>query len=375
MRSDFHYCCEYSTRVMRLPREVLTVSSPPAESSPPSDSNRGHPPEILLVDDDPGAIVVLSKILGDLGRLRFATSGAEALTLARQQRPDLVLLDIEMPEMSGISVCKELKRDGSWADVPVIFITSHNDQAYELAGLAAGAVDFIAKPPLPQLVRARVATHLRLKRLTDLLRQSASQDAVTGIANRRAFEEKFPKEWLRSLREDHSLSLFMIDVDYFKDYNDSHGHQAGDECLHRIAQALLDGIEAPGALLARYGGDEFVLVAPRVSVEQAWRIADDVRREVADLRLQHAASPMSGVVTASVGGATFVPDTWRGAFARSAADESLVGPASLLFAADQALYAAKERGRDTTVVELLLPTALVDRTPPSSDSAGVTADD
>ncbi|MCB0915911.1 MAG: diguanylate cyclase [Actinobacteria bacterium] len=336
----------------------------PAPSGTPASAHREAQPEILLVDDDPGAILLLGKVLGDMARLRFATTGSEALSLARHQRPDLVLLDIEMPGMSGLDVCLELKSDDAFIDVPIIFITSHHSQEDELAGLSAGAVDFIAKPPLAPLVRARVATHLRLKRFNDLLKQSALQDSVTGISNRRVFEEQLPKAWLRSMRENRPLSLFMIDIDYFKEYNDSRGHQAGDECLEQVARSLATTMETLGGLLARYGGDEFVLVAPDVDVDRGQQLAEALRCAVVDLNLQHDASPISEVVTASVGGATFVPDDWQGAFARSAADQSLIGPAHLLLAADRSLYTAKERGRNCAVAAALVPDPAFDRGAP-----------
>jgi diguanylate cyclase (GGDEF)-like protein len=302
--------------------------------------------DILLVDDDPTAIVVLSRILGNSGRLRYATNGQDALDLARRQRPDLVLLDIEMPGMSGLDVCRELKRDATWDDVPVIFITSHHSQADELAGLAAGAVDFIAKPPLAPLVRARVATHLRLKRFTDLLKQSAVEDPVTGVGNRRAFEELLPKEWLRALRERTPLSVLMIDVDHFKEYNDALGHQRGDDCLKTVATGLAASAEGRGILLARYGGDEFVLVAPGLAANDAEELAVQLHSVVRAMHVPHPSSRVSDVVTVSIGGSTCAPTPCSGPGTFAGAGSGLLGPEVLLLAADRALYTAKAAGRD-----------------------------
>lgn len=301
------------------------------------------PPSILIVDDDASAILVLSRILADLGRLRYATSGREALRLTQQEVPDLVLLDIEMPGMTGLEVCAALKHDPSSNDVPVIFITSHHSQDDELAGLAAGAVDFIAKPPLGPLVQARVRTHLRLKRLTDMLRQSATEDAVTGTSNRRQLEESLPKLWLRSLRESQPLSLLMIDVDFFKEYNDSCGHPQGDQVLRTVAQAISSSRTSDRDLLARYGGDEFALVLPDTPPPAAQDVASRITRALTTLAIPHPASRIGDVVTVSIGGSTHLPDDvdTAGASGRG----PLIGPDDLLLAADSALYDAKQAGR------------------------------
>lgn len=302
-----------------------------------------RPANILIVDDDAAAILVLSRILSDLGRFRYATSGADGLRLAQQEAPDLVLLDIEMPGMSGLEVCHALKHDPAVNDVPVIFITSHHSQDDELAGLAAGAVDFIAKPPLAPLVQARVRTHLRLKRLTDMLRQSATEDAVTGISNRRQLEETLPKLWLRSLREGKPLSLLMIDVDFFKEYNDTCGHPQGDEVLRSVANAITGCQATDRDLLARYGGDEFALVLPDASSAAAEDVAARITTTLAELAIAHPASRISDVVTVSIGGSTHQPDG-TGMPAAGTRD-TLIGPDDLLLAADSALYAAKQAGR------------------------------
>lgn len=306
-------------------------------------SEGDKPPSILIVDDDASAILVLSRILADLGRLRFATSGTEALRLAQQEAPDLVLLDIEMPDMSGLEVCTALKHDSVGQDIPVIFITSHHGQDDELAGLAAGAVDFIAKPPLAPLVQARVRTHLRLKRLTDILRQSATQDAVTGTSNRRQLEESMPKLWLRSLREAQPLSLLMVDVDFFKEYNDSCGHLEGDRVLRAVAETIQGSLTSDRDLLARYGGDEFALVLPDTGPDAAEAVAARITGHLADLAIPHPASRIGTVVTVSIGGSTHLPDTGDGPTSESR--RTLIGPDDLLLVADSALYDAKQAGR------------------------------
>lgn len=333
--------------------EGPTLATSRDDADTPVRPHHDSPAEILVVDDDPTAIMILGRIVADLGRLRYATNGEEAIELARRQRPHLILMDIEMPDMSGLDVCLELKRDPTWDDVPVIFITSHHSHADELAGLAAGAVDFIAKPPLAPLVRARVATHLRLKRLTDLLKQSAVEDAVTNIGNRRAFEERLPKEWLRALRERTPLTVLMIDIDHFKEYNDTLGHQLGDDCLRAVATGLTDAVAESGAQLARYGGDEFVLVAPDLGPREAQTLAARLHATVRQMQLPHPASPVADIVTVSVGGATYVPSGGGDALSERGSDTCLLSPDLLLLAADRALYDAKAEGRDQVRVEAL----------------------
>lgn len=191
---------------------------------------------ILLVDDDPRTIQILARILAQSGNLRFATNGQEALRLARESVPDLVLLDAEMPGLSGFQVCAAMKADPALSDVPVVFVTGHSDSTFEVAAFELGAVDFISKPVSAPLVLARVQTQLRVKRLTDELRRVATTDGLTGVANRRQFDDVLGREWLRARRAGDPMALLMIDVDHFKLYNDRYGHPAGDSCLRKVRQ-------------------------------------------------------------------------------------------------------------------------------------------
>ncbi|MGA2190784.1 MAG: diguanylate cyclase [Steroidobacteraceae bacterium] len=296
---------------------------------------------ILLVDDDPGAIQLLGGILAAVGGLRFATNGKDALRLAGESVPDLILLDAEMPGMSGFQLLATLKAEPGLVDVPVIFITSHTEAGFEVSALDMGAADFIAKPFRSSLVLARVKTHLRMKRMADELRRAATTDALTGVANRRLSDEVLAHEWLRARRTGVPLSLLLIDVDHFKLYNDRYGHQMGDACLRRVAQALLTACRRPADLVARYGGEEFLMLLPETPRAGAERVGCRVLEVVKALDIVHDGTLLPiRRVSVSVGG-SFHDDA-------SGCRRHLHAHCSggnLLLAADWALYAAKRAGR------------------------------
>lgn len=294
--------------------------------------------EILIVDDDPASITALKHALTGQARLRFATHGSEALRMVQRHVPDMVLLDIGMPGLSGYEVCRALQDDPLTADVPVIFLTSHDNAEEELTGLSLGAVDFIAKQVRPPLVCARVRTHLRLKRMADALRRAASEDALTGLANRRRFDEALVTEWLRHLRSRRPLSLLMIDIDHFKAYNDHHGHPAGDQCLRLTAQALRDVSLRPADLLARLGGEEFGLLLPDTDAVGAQEVARRLLTAADTLALPHGACPDRACVSWSIGVACSTQ-------LRQDLQANPSGSRALMEAADQALYEAKRSGR------------------------------
>src|ERR1700691_3861499 len=193
---------------------------------------------ILLVDDDLMVIRVLNCILGDFAPLRFATSGRVALKLARDSVPDLVLLDVDMPEFRGFEVCKAFKADPALREVPIIFITSHESAQLEAKGLELGAADFISKPPHAPLVLARVRTYQRLKLLSDTMRSAVKMDFLTGAVTRRELEKALTQEWLRAQRSAAPLSLLLADIEGLTAYNAEFGEDKGDECLKSIAGAL-----------------------------------------------------------------------------------------------------------------------------------------
>jgi diguanylate cyclase (GGDEF)-like protein len=288
-------------------------------------------------------------MLGDLGNLRFATNGQDALRLAHESTPDLVLLDTEMPGMSGFDVCRMLKADAALADVSVIFVTSHSEPEFEITGFDLGAADFIAKPVSERLVRARVKTQLRVKHMADELRRIATIDGLTGVANRRHFDETLDVEWRRSRRSGQPLALLMIDVDYFKLFNDQYGHPAGDACLQSVAGALLSVSLRAADLVARYGGEEFVILLPGTASEGAEHMAQAVLDVVEGLKIVHEASLAAQHVTVSVGVACYNDSKcWvsPSPTLRSTDDASTRRfPRELVHAADKALYSAKRSGR------------------------------
>lgn len=301
-------------------------------------------PNIMLVDDDTTVIQATRKALQGIGNLCFATSGADALQLMADSAPDLVLLDSFMPKMSGFQVFEAIQANPSLADIPVIFVTSHSEEAFERAALEMGAADFIPKPIRPEVIQARVRTQLRLKRATDELKKIASIDGLTDIANRRSFDEALVREWGIAMRGQRSMSLLMIDIDYFKRYNDHYGHQLGDSCLSKVAQAIQNELKRPGDMAYRYGGDEFAVILPDTTSEGAQIVGYQILERLEALQLPHAASELGEHVTASVG-VSSVLGIGAKPQQSDAIDSIAASPGDLVLAADRALYQAKQNGR------------------------------
>ncbi len=288
---------------------------------------------LLVVDDQPVNIQALYQAFAADHQVLMATNGEQALALCASKRPDLVLLDVVMPGMDGHEVCRRMQADPATRDIPIIFVTAHSDESAETLGLELGAVDFISKPINPKIVRARVRTHLTLKAQSDLLREWVYIDGLTGVYNRRHFDERLASEWGRAARTGGALSVVLIDVDLFKRYNDRHGHQAGDDCLRRVATALKAGVRRPGDLVARYGGEEFVCVLPETGLAGAMLLAQQLGAAVHALQIDHGDSTAAPVVTVSLGVCT-QPGKAPGT------------AASLLREADAQLYLAKSMGRN-----------------------------
>ena len=297
---------------------------------------------ILIVDDNAGMIQLMARMLKGVARLRFATGGVAALQLMREEPPDLVLLDAEMPGMNGHQVCEAVRADALLADIPVIFVTSHGETDAEVRGLEAGAVDFITKPVNEALLLARVRTQLRIKSMADELRNMATTDGLTGLANRRHFDELMRREWQRCARAGAPVALLMADIDHFKRYNDNYGHPAGDACLQAVAKALALVARRPADRVGRLGGEEFAVLLPDTDLAGAQDVAEHAVLLVQALALPHVASLTAEHVSISVGVAVCAGQ-----------DVSHCEIKSLYSAADHALYEAKAGGRNRWVARAM----------------------
>lgn len=290
-------------------------------------------PIIHVIEDNPQDLRLLSNLVKDQGQIIFSTSGRDGLRLSTNRLPDLILLDMELPDINGYDVCRELKLSPETSAIPVIFVTSHNSSQHEVAALEAGAVDFITKPFNPPVICARVKTHLTLSRQSKQLHNLADRDGLTDVFNRRYFDEHAEAEWKRHLRQEHPLAVMLLDVDRFKQFNDIFGHIAGDECLKALARIFKQCTRRPGEFVARYGGEEFVFLLPHTQLNEAKRFGEHVCAAVQALKIPHPQTSGEQFVTASLGAAAVIP----------LRDMRLL---ELVSRADQALYLAKSSGRN-----------------------------
>jgi diguanylate cyclase (GGDEF)-like protein len=288
---------------------------------------------ILIADDSTAIVTLLRAVLGEEYDVIVAPTGPAAVETALERQPDLILLDVMMPGMDGFEVCRRLRAEERTQRIPVMFITGLNAPEDERRGLELGAIDFIAKPIQPAIVRLRVRNHLELKRYRDFLEDLSLVDGLTGIGNRRRFDEFLIREWRRSRRARTPLALVMLDVDYFKAFNDKYGHAAGDECLREVAATIAMVVRRPGDLCARYGGEEFAAILPHTDLAGARTLGERIRAAVTGLEIPHARSAVAPVVTVSIGVAA----------GDIAGNEE---PEALLRAADRRLYEAKIAGRN-----------------------------
>lgn len=305
--------------------------------------------KILVIENTLTALTVVCQQLKKLGLTpipaRDGTTGLERFEL---DHPDLVLLDVSLPDMDGIQVARRIRSGEAQSEwTPIIFLTARaGDRDIEEA-INAGADDYLIKPVSEVVLGAKVRAMQRLvqmryslvvlsSRLDEAnreLQRLSSVDGLTGIANRRTFDEVLEREWRRCRRSSLPLTLFIGDVDFFKQYNDGHGHQAGDECLRAVAQCLADFVHRPGDLVARYGGEEFAAILPETDLGGALSLADAMRRGIEALGIPHHKSAVSPFVTMSMGVACM-----------HAGDD--VPADALLRKADEALYTAKHAGRN-----------------------------
>jgi diguanylate cyclase (GGDEF)-like protein len=336
----------------------------PIQQSEPSQG------DILVVDDKPENLLLLSVALTKKGyEVRKVVNGNLALLAARAAPPDLILLDINMPEMNGYEVCRQLKAGDLTKDIPIVFITASDEAFDKVKAFNLGGSDYITKPFQIEEVRVRIENQLAICRLQQKLKAQnaklerevryrqtieaelleanrqlkilANLDGLTQVANRHRFDEYFAREWLRSQREKTELAIIICDVDYFKRYNDRFGHQAGDLCLQKVAQTIAHSIKRPADLVARYGGEEFVIILPQTAATTALEIAETIHQQVAELNLEHPTSTTSDRVSLSLGVSSIQPSLQY-------------SKEQLLASADRALYQAKQQGRNRAVLQLIV---------------------
>jgi len=327
---------------------------------------------ILIIDDVPANVGALFDFLKSYGfKILVAEDGASGLQKAEYVAPDLILLDVMMPGLDGFETCQRLKTNPKTKEVPVIFMTALSDTPYTLKGFELGAVDYVTKPIQQEEVLARINAQLMvsgyykdlkaknhqlcdindqlqqeifrrqsaeraLEKANETLRKLAALDPLTEIANRRVFDEQILKEWQRMSRQSSPLSLIICDVDFFKDYNDTYGHQAGDRCLQKVAKAIGKAAQRSQDVVARYGGEEFVVLAPDIDLPGMVKVAEGIQRKIQDLNLLHESSKVNQHITVSIGVACTIPH-------HTASSDALLG------CADAALYEAKSEGRNRVI--------------------------
>ncbi len=284
---------------------------------------------LLIIDDDPDALrVAKARLVKEQVEIVCTAAGAAGLEAARRENPDLILLDVDMPDMSGFDVCRELKADRDLCMVPVLFLSGSNDAEDKVHGLDLGGVDYVTKPFDVFELRARVRAALRTKHLQDLLIEHAHIDPLTGLPNRRALMERLQAEWARIERHGGQLAFIMVDLDHFKRVNDRYGHEAGDRLLQEVARVFQQHCRKSN-LPCRCGGEEFAIIVPDEDAAGAACLAERCRRKIAETGL--TVKNQTLLATASFG------------VADSSVAESLE---SLMARADEALYRAKEAGRN-----------------------------
>ena len=286
---------------------------------------------ILIIDDSPTIRDLLSSVFMSLANIEMAFDGAAGLEAANKIKPDIIILDVQMPGIDGYEVCRQLKANDETAQIPVVFITGQDDDEDEERGLSIGAIDYIRKPFSFGIVLARVKNILKLQEVTKELEHLAYTDPLTGAFNRRYFLSAAKKETSRNIRYGHSLTLLMVDIDHFKKVNDTYGLDIGDEALKIMVTTVLSALRSED-VLGRFGGEEFIVLLPETDAIGAELVAQRVRQLVSEIVIDTAQEPLSFTVSIGV--------------AEAKRDESIE---EIQKRADEALYEAKKNGRDCVV--------------------------
>lgn len=295
-------------------------------------------PTILVVDDMTTTLLLLHDLLKDTYEVKIAKSGTKALEILESPNDiDLILLDIEMPDINGYDVCKRIKNNETIKNIPIIFITGRTSQEDEEYGLNLGAIDYITKPFNKAIVKLRIKNYLNLKIKNDMLEKLSMYDGLTNIRNRRFFDETFEKTFNEIKRDKKSLAVLMIDIDFFKPYNDNYGHGQGDETLRKVAKALEKTIKRASDFVARYGGEEFVILLKDINKDGVEAVANNLLNAIRELKITHEFSKIENYVTISIGAS----------FYNSSSD---VTKLELLLKADETLYNVKNSGRNNFAI-------------------------
>ena len=287
---------------------------------------------ILIVDDENANIMALTHILSPEYVVYAAKNGAKAIEAAIKYMPDVILLDIIMPEMDGYAVIRTLKSAEKTRDIPVVFITGLRNPDDEERGLNLGAADYISKPFSPAIVKLRVQNQIKMLNQLRMIEVLSMQDQLTAIPNRRGFDNRMDMEWMRAIRENACISFLLMDVDRFKAYNDTYGHQQGDRVLQTVAKIVTQALSRPGDYAARWGGEEFVVLLPNTDANGAVRLAERIRKNISETAIPCADGSETNV-TISIGVNTQTP-------LQASSLEDFIAEA------DKALYRAKEAGRN-----------------------------
>ena len=287
---------------------------------------------VLIVDDSTTNLQVMAAILEQRYQVKAATSGEQCIAIATKHRPDLILLDVVMPDMDGFAVCEKLQSLPETKSIPIIFVTGRDEVSDEEQGLRLGAVDYITKPIRPLILSARVDTHITLKQQQDKLHELAMIDQLTGLTNRHYMLEVVGQKLARSRRHETPLSIMMIDIDHFKEINDTSGHLTGDLVLRQLGEFLKDQFRVEDSI-TRFGGEEFLVILEPCNEEQAIAKAEEIRKDIEKLQ------PANIDITVSIGVAQLSNRDLR-------FDQ-------LIKRADKALYEAKGKGRNCTVLSSL----------------------